>query len=107
MNTLDERLIAAWQRASVDLGFRLVAPFVATDRAGNEVVLEGHLPDFGGSEGMLIVSFERRIKLGAFDRPMSILPKESRKYERKHVIDGLRDWGWSGSGITPLWLNGS
>ena len=106
MNALDERLIAAWQQASADLGFRLIAPFAATDRAGNEILVEGHLPDFGGAEGMLIVSFERRIKLDIFDRPMSILPKEGRKYVRKHVLNELRDWGWSGSAIEPVWLNG-
>jgi len=106
MNALDERLIAAWRRASVDLGFRLVAPFVATDQAGNELVLEGYLPDFGGPDGMVIVSFERRIKFGAVDRPMSILAIESRKYVRKHVITELRDWGWSGLGEQPAWLNG-
>jgi len=107
MESLDARLIAAWQVASEDLGFRFTTPYRTADSDGRELVLEGHLPDFGGPDGMVIVSFERRIKLGAIDAPMSILPKEDRKYARKHVIAELRDWGWFGFGAPPPWLIGS
>lgn len=106
MDSLDERMIAAWQLASSDLGFRLIAPFATKDRAGNELVLEGYLPDFGGPDGMAVVSFARRIKFDAIEPPMSILGKESRKYIRKHVIAELRDWGWFGPDEAPSWLAG-
>jgi len=106
METLDERIMAAWQAASADLGFRLVSPFSAEDRAGKAVLVEGYLPDFGGSEGMVIVSFARRIKLESLRLPMSTLRKESRKYDRKAVIAALSDWGWFGSGVPPASLTG-
>jgi len=106
MDAPDERLIAAWKLASVDLGFRFVAPFVTVDRAGNKLVFDGYLPDFGGPEGMVIVSFARRIKFGAIERPMSVLGKQSRKYIRKHTIEELRGWGWFGSADPPTWLSG-
>lgn len=107
MESLDTRLISAWQFASNDLGFRFISPYQTVDRNGNEFSLEGYLPDFGGPEGMAIVSFDRRIKSNAIDITMSILPKEDRKYVRKHVIAALRDWGWFGLGSPPSWLSGS
>ena len=71
------------------------------------MTVEGFLPDFGGPSGMVLVSFSRRIKLGALKLPMSILPKESRKYSQKAVVAELSDWGWFGDGEPPVWLNGS
>jgi hypothetical protein len=78
---------------STELGFRIVAPFELIDCAGNGLVVEVYLPDLGGAEGMMIISFARRIK-GPFDIRWST----QSKYSRKHVIPNLRDVGWFGSG---------
>jgi len=104
MEAVDERLLAALQEASEDLGFRLVTPFDAAAAGGNQVRIEGYLPDFGGPEGIAIVSFARRLKLGSLKLPMSILPKEYRKYRRKLFVAALRDFGWFGRGVPPEWL---
>lgn len=104
---LDSRLITAWELAADDLGFRFITPFQTADRDGRTLLLEGHLPDFGGQHGIAIISFSRRIKLGTINMPVSIMPKEARKYVRKHVISELRDWGWFGPGSPPIWMNGN
>ncbi len=105
MDALDDRLMAAWRTASSDLGFRLVSPFSAKDRIGKTVSVEGYLPDFGGPEGTVLVSFARRMRRGALKLPMAILPKEDRKYARKSVMATLSDLGWFGVGDAPPWLN--
>ena len=107
MKTIDQRMIAAWEEAASELGIRLESPFRTEDSLGNEVILEGFLPDFGGPSGMVIVSFSRRIKLGSLPLPISILPQASRKYSRKHFVSELRDWGWYGGTQKPDWMDGS
>lgn len=106
MQTIDQRMVAAWQTASSELGIRLEAPFRTNDNLGGEVLVEGFLPDFGSPSGMLIVSFSRRIKLGSLPLPMSVLPKESRKYSRAHFVSELKDWGWHGGSHKPDWMDG-
>jgi len=105
MNALDDRLITAWRTASSDLDFRLLSPFLAEDKSGKVVEVECYLPDFGSREGTVLVSFARRIRLGALKRPMVILPKEYRKYARKAVVATLSDLGWFGPGEPPPWLS--
>lgn len=104
MEALDDRLMAALRDASDDLGFRLQSPFEAIHTDGETVLVEGYLPDFGGPDGIVLVSFQRRLKLAALQLPMSILPKESRHYVRKHMIADLSDFGWYGKGARPAWL---
>jgi hypothetical protein len=104
METVDTRLVAALEQASSDLGFRLVSPFDAVTVDGRSIEVEGYLPDFGGPDGIVLVSFERRLKLGALMLPISILPKEYRKYRRKDFVSTLRDFGWHGAGARPTWF---
>jgi hypothetical protein len=73
---------------------------------GRAVQVEGYLPDFGGPGGLAVVSFERRLRLGSLNIPMSILPKEYRKYRRKVFVSALSDFGWHGRGSPPPWLEG-
>lgn len=100
-------MIAAWKEAAAELGIRLESPFETQDSLGNVILVEGFLPDFGGPSGMLIVSFSRRLKLGSLPLPMSILPRASRQYSRKHFMSELKDWGWYGGNHKPGWLDGS
>jgi hypothetical protein len=104
MEAIDERLVAALREASKDLGFRLVSPFDAKSADGHPVQVEGYLPDFGGPEGIALVSFARRLRLGSLKLPMSILPKEYRKYRRKMFLKALSDFRWHGQGSQPDWL---
>lgn len=106
MKELDNRLIDAWQLASAELCIQFESPFQAEKTMGGQILVEGFLPDFGSPQGMAIVSFSRRIKLASLRMPMTILPKESRKYIRKHFIAELKDWGWYGADPKPDWLNG-
>jgi hypothetical protein len=102
---LDQKLVDAWQTAAEDLGFRFVSPFAAVDKRGATVFVEGFLPDFGGPEGMTVVSATRRFKPGESGRPYCILPIAERKYRRESVIETLKDFGWYGSdGDRPVWL---
>ena len=104
MESLDQRLMDALALAADELGFRLVSPFDLLLANDQTVRIEGYLPDFGGPNGIALVSFQRRIKLDAVQFPTSILTKEYRKYSRKLFVSALSDWGWSGSGAGPDWL---
>ena len=104
MEAIDDRLVAALKSASNELGFRLVSPFDAVDVNGRPLRLEAHLPDFGGPDGIALVSFQRRIKFGDLALPMSILSADYRKYRRKLFVSALSDWGWHGVGPPPGWL---
>ena len=104
MEAIDDRLVAALKAASDELGFRLISPFDAVGVSGEPIRLEGYLPDFGGPDGIALVSFQRRIKFGAVKLPMSILTAEYRKYRRTLFVSAVSDWGWHGEGPHPEWL---
>lgn len=86
---------------STELGFRIVAPFELIDRAGNGLVVEVYLPDLGGAEGMMIISFARRIK-GPFDRRWSTQSKGLAQARHRRITR----FRMVGSDEGPSWLNG-
>src|ERR687896_631451 len=51
---LDRQIVDAWLEAAADLGIRVIAPFLFSTENGEAVLCEAHLPDFGGSNGILV-----------------------------------------------------
>jgi len=102
-DTLDAALIEAWQRAASDLGLRLEAPYSLSTSAGDRILVEGFLPDFGGNQGMVFRGVEHRAP--STDLYVSLIGPIYRRYERERFIEALTDWAWFGhANGRPDWL---
>lgn len=100
---LDAALIEAWQAAALDLGFRLEAPYCLSTSTGDSIWVEGFLPDFGGSRGMVFRGMEHSAP--STDRYVSLIAPIYHQYVRERFIEALTDWGWFGSEDSrPVWL---
>jgi nitrous oxide reductase accessory protein NosL len=111
LSGLDQRLIAQWQAAAVDLGIRVTAPVEVQVNAGGLLVCEALVHDFGSPHGGLSMSgkTERRVRASLRGSGLwwsSGENPQSAKYVRKHFIGQLRDWGWFGEpGAEPEWYS--
>lgn len=106
------RVRAAWQAAADDLDIRFISPFQLRHPDGHVVECTGLLPDFGGPKGTVITSredpdevFELADCFGHFTSGLN--PRYYEIYHRARFIETLCDWGWSGEGSPPPWLDGS
>lgn len=88
-NSLDVALIAAWQMAASDLGFRLEAPYRLETSTGDSIWVEGFLPDFGGKQGMVFRGIGRRAP--SIDLYVSLVSPDYRTYTRDRFIEALAD----------------
>lgn len=106
---IDGQISAAWLEAAADLGIRVIAPFSLATNAGDSLLYEAYVPDFGGSKGMVVGSLDRddgdMRKLGGYGS--SDLSDVYRRYDRKLFIDTLDDWRWTGEECgPPSWYTG-
>lgn len=101
-----------WQRAAIELGIRVHAPFELGDSPATPSAV-AYLPDFGGPNGTIIDA--------AWDDSMSSSPEivrfahlkgmhysllnahEYLEYEAGHYQETLRDWGFYGAS-PPQWI---
>ena len=107
------RLVAHWKSAAADLGLELEAPFEWTLAPGRRIRVPLLLHNFGGVEGMLILSrpaesegVERdELSHAGFGYSVMSEPRRDEAYSRAVVIDVLSDWGWTGAAAErPAWL---
>jgi len=105
--------IEAWKKASSQLGVRVVAPF-AISAGGLTAGCIAFLPDFGGSQGMVIGSVEPpdfktdtvlvecAKGLGMF---YTFLSEEYSHFDAGMFKEALIDWGYFGSPESrPAWF---
>lgn len=109
---LDRRLVEHWQAAAEDVGIRVTAPIELTDAAGQPFVCEVFVHDFGSPKGTLVLSpkTERRIRQNLRSVGLEACVGGAgfgrAEYVRKHFVDELLDWGWSGkAGAEPSWYS--
>jgi hypothetical protein len=112
MGGLDQRLAEHWRTAAQDLGIRVTAPVELTNLSGQPFACEVLVLDFGSPNGTLVLSpkTERRVR-----QNLRSLGREAcvggagfgrAEYVRKHFVDELLDWGWSGkAGGEPSWYS--
>jgi hypothetical protein len=108
---LDEKLIARWRRTGEDLGIRVAAPAELRDWAGEPLLCEVFVADFGSPAGGVVVSrrTERRLRprLRALGKHLFLCiaaPRQQGAYSRGSAIQELEDWGWFGEpGEKPQW----
>jgi hypothetical protein len=108
------RLVKTWTKASDELGFRIVAPYLLVCDSG---VFEcvAYLPDFGTTNGMVIVQalppeyletpelWEAARAQGIGYSAVNVEVYES--YDAEVFTEALRDWGFFGSGgERPEWI---
>jgi len=106
---IDEQIVLAWKEAAQDLRIGVVAPF-ELESAGDKIVYEAHILDFGGPKGTVagVIDDEapwtdaRRVQ-GYYG---SNLSPSYRRYDRQLFIDTLNDWQWFGQGLPPIWYTG-
>jgi hypothetical protein len=101
-----------WADRASRLGLTVAIPFTLPldDKTVDVPVL---LRQFGARNGMLLVTdyglirpYEKRlVELGY---GYSCLSEDTppREEDQDALLDMLRDWGWSGEGTPPAWLNG-
>lgn len=101
-----------WIQAASDLGLEIHVPYSVRLPSGVSVDARVHLQNFGGINGMLVVSDYSSISM-LFDEitsqgyGFSVLddPLPSEVYDREVFIEMLVDWGWSGtSAERPSWM---
>lgn len=106
---VDEAISQAWRKAGTDLGIRVTAPFAIRLSAGEPVIYEAHILDFGGPKGTVVGVLDdelgdyRAIE-GYYSSNLSI---SYRTYTRQQFIGALNDWGWYGPAeLRPSWYTG-
>ncbi|OYY63892.1 MAG: hypothetical protein B7Y49_11770 [Sphingomonas sp. 28-62-11] len=100
---IDHELVSAWKVAASVLGLQLVAPYLLDIADGTAIWVEGFLPDFGGSRGMIF----RGISCSAppTDLYVSLISDAYRQFDRARFVETLSDWGWYGAADErPGWL---
>jgi hypothetical protein len=106
---LDWRLIENWRMAAEELAIRVSAPVELMNAAGRPFLCEVLVHDFGSPEGTLTLSSKtaRRVKQALKGLRIGVCvegARNGRSYVRKHFVDELLDWGWSGkAGSEPSW----
>lgn len=104
-----------WKNAASDLGVNIETPYALKDADGVEVQCVAYLPDFGGSNGMVVgvihppdfradgrlISVARSRNLG-----YSFINFEAYKhYNKEEFKIALIDWGFSGDqSHRPEWM---
>jgi hypothetical protein len=107
------RLQTAWRIAAKDLGLDIVVPYELKTKTFS-LTAEVLLKNFGGTQGILIVSDyaiikpfrDQVIKLGY---GFSTLTEPDRDWpftgeEKEAFIEMVSEWGWCGPGKAPSWL---
>jgi hypothetical protein len=101
-----------WAQAAADLGLDIDVPYSVRLPSGASVDARVHLRNFGGDNGMLVVSDYSIVsmlldELASQGYGFSVLddPLQSEVYDREVFIEMLTDWGWSGtSAERPSWI---
>jgi hypothetical protein len=106
---VDEAISGAWLEAAKDLGIRVTAPFALRNAEDEQVTYEAHILDFGGPKGSVVGVLDDQLRDWRATQGYycSNLAPSYRRYERKHFIDTLNDWGWYGpTELRPSWYTG-
>ena len=98
----------AWAIAASDLGIRVTAPFVETDRFGAPLHFVALVRDFGSSAGTLVWYMpdplpSNRMQHNAMYFVSALNPALYAEYDRRRFIALLTGWGWSSRGHAPDW----
>ncbi len=111
---MPSRLGARWTLIATKLGLRIIAPALISLPSGIQMEADALLLDFGGNEGMLLVINDEvvwplRTAIVEAGYAFSVLddpdPGGDSELDLHHIIDVLRDWGWSGKAENhPTWL---
>lgn len=103
-----------WAIIAHALDLRIVAPFSTQLPSGHRLDADVLLMDFGASRGMLLVTdddavWTHRDAISSAGYGFSVLsdpgPTSPEDVVLQEVFELLRDWGWTGSGPQPAWLD--
>lgn len=112
MTKIESKVVAAWKKAAIDLGFQFTAPFIGKDSNGVQFEALGLVHQFGRRIGTLIsVAGEPSAD---FEHPSddnytwSCLGRTSyTQYNRQAWVEMLDDWQFAGpENQRPKWYSG-
>jgi hypothetical protein len=106
---MDLVISEAWQRAAIDLGIRVEAPFLWHGAEDEGLQCEAHVKDFGGLHGTVLIDLDSTLDIEKLKTSyvVSKLGPGYRTYQRQLFIDTLNDWGWFGDDAKkPQWYTG-
>ena len=115
MNTDGSSLRQALNRASASLGISIITPYSVADDTSATVEFVAFLPDFGGSQGMVIgasaVGDEEMWRQVAVAKQRglfySALSEDYCRFDYDRYTEALNDWGWFGDkSRVPTWYEG-
>lgn len=106
----EEKVLAAWREAALDLGIEMTAPYSLAPPTGEAAICYIALVHgFGAPSGTLLCSADEDFD-AAFDLSetygfyaSALNPRNYGCYDRSHFIATLRDWGWRSKAPAPSW----
>jgi len=111
---LPSKLGLSWIALGEALGFRVIAPASIEFGSGCTLHVDALLPDFGGRQGMVLVTdldtlYDFLKDAGSADYGFSALSAPGTEDLTREQLDGyievLDDWGWGGDpAAEPEWL---
>ena len=111
INSLINRPLNAWIKASNDLGIKFIYPYKFLGVNGEEYEVTGLLPDFGTKKGVIIsdrkTDEEAAIMVDLTNEYFmtGLSPRYYDTYDRLSFIETLSEWGWIGDvSKKPEWL---
>jgi hypothetical protein len=111
----EKNCYTAWLTAAVALSIRVESPYLLKSADGSEVPCAAYLPDFGGSNGMVIgcidrpdYKTDRGLQSAAKSRGFycSFINSEVYEHYNEEVFkEALLDWGFFGDeSLRPNWM---
>ena len=107
-----DKLWKNWQKAMLDLGLDIVAPFKLQLQGDIKLCAVFLVKDFGAPKGTLV--FTNYNEIGPFRSELHQLgytasvfdrPSDEEEYKIEDFISLLCDWGWSGDpNAVPEWV---
>ena len=94
-----------WLSAASDLGLKVTVPFEFVANDGCSFMFEAAVHEFGGKAGMLLMQqWDAAKAQAAANNGYGYSCMQVGGYDRSSTIEVLQDWGWSGAGLAPAWL---
>ena len=106
------KLLQYWRKASLSLGFGMIAPFQLSLASGKQLDAIFLVENFGNVNGMLVFgsydeisSFVDEIVDAGYGYTVLEDPMDGEEYCEADYIELLSDWAWSGDeALRPDWL---
>ena len=109
----EENIASAWRAAADDLRLEVLVPYVVQS-GGREYRFIALIRSFGSAQGTLLCLPDQWDEQGFAEVAgesgfycSGVYPQSYSRYDRKHFVETLNDWGWFGDQSSmPDWYTG-